>query len=254
MTPVLTVAVAETDRLLALPGTDASVLTDAERRRLAAARTGRARADFLAAHVLARMCVARRTGGSFRDVVLDQRCPLCAGPHGRPRVTGARCGVSLSYADGVVAASAADHPVGIDVERLPGPAAHGAGPGLRGSGSFLTRGEIARIRGSPAPHRAFLRIWVRKEALVKLSGRGLPAMAGVDLSHLPLAATGRDRPYRLGRRLLYDLPDVPSDVIGAVAVSAPDASAGRSSTTASGMQSLTTDDLIDTLSFQGEAS
>ncbi|MEW2287323.1 4'-phosphopantetheinyl transferase superfamily protein [Streptomyces sp. NPDC047841] len=254
MTAAVTVAVAHTDRLLALPGADASLLTAAERRRLAAARTARARADFLAAHVLARMCVARRTGGTVRDVALDQRCPLCAGPHGRPRVTGARCGVSLSYADGVVAAAAADHAVGIDVERLPGPAARAGGPDLRGFGSFLTRGETDRIRGSPAPHRAFLRTWVRKEALVKLTARGLPAMADVDLARLPLSPTGRDRPFRLGRRLLYDLPGVPPDVVGAVAVTAPDAPDGRGSTAASGMQSLTTDDLIDTLSFQGEAS
>ncbi|MCE0444919.1 hypothetical protein LT493_05460 [Streptomyces tricolor] len=100
MTTALTVAVAESDRVLALPGAGVSVLTDAERRRLAAARTERARADFLAAHLLARLCVARHTGGAARDVVLEQRCPLCSGPHGRPRVAGARCGVSLSYADG----------------------------------------------------------------------------------------------------------------------------------------------------------
>ncbi|MFJ4327573.1 4'-phosphopantetheinyl transferase family protein [Streptomyces tricolor] len=253
MTTALTVAVAESDRVLALPGAGVPVLTDAERRRLAAARTERARADFLAAHLLARLCVARHTGGAARDVVLEQRCPLCSGPHGRPRVAGARCGVSLSYADGVVAASAADHPVGIDIERLPGAAAgrDAPAPGPRGYGSFLTRGEIDRIRGSPAPRSAFLRLWVRKEALVKLTARGLPAMADTDLSQLPPHPAAPDRPHRLGRILLYDLSDVPSDVIGAVAVTAPGPPAGPGSPAASGMQSLTIDDLIDTLSFQG---
>ncbi|MFF9768517.1 4'-phosphopantetheinyl transferase family protein [Streptomyces sp. NPDC014636] len=252
MTTALTVAVAETERLLALPGADASVLTAAERRRLAAARSERARADFLAARFLARLCVARRTGGSARDVVLEQRCPVCAGPHGRPRVRDARCAVSFSYADGVVAASAADHPVGIDVERLSGLPAGGGAPGRDGSGHFLTRGEIDRVRGSPSPRSVFLRTWVRKEALVKLTARGLPGMADVDLSHLPTHPAHRDRPHRLGRHLLYDLCEVPADVIGAVAVTAPDPPAGPGPAAASGMQSLTLDDLIDTLSIQGE--
>ncbi|MEU6665865.1 4'-phosphopantetheinyl transferase superfamily protein [Streptomyces sp. NPDC046727] len=251
MPTALTVAVAGTDELLALPGLDAAVLTAAERRRLTAVRSERARADFVAARVLARLCVARRTGGAARDVVLEQRCPVCAGPHGRPRVRGVRCGVSFSYADGVVAAAAADRPVGIDIERLPG--AGGAPvPDLGRSGHFLTRGEIDRIRGSPAPRSAFLRLWVRKEALVKLTAQGLPAMAGVDLSDLPPHPAGRDRPHRLGHRLLYDLPDVPSDVLGAVAVTVSDAPAGPGSTAACGLQSLTIDDLMDPLSSQGE--
>ncbi|MYX99282.1 4'-phosphopantetheinyl transferase superfamily protein [Streptomyces sp. SID486] len=252
MTTAPTVAVAPTERLLALPGADTSVLTGAERRRLAAARTGRARADFLAARLLARMCVAWRTGGPARDVVLVQRCPVCAGPHGRPHVRGARCAVSFSYADGVVAASAADHPVGIDIERLSGPAARTGTPGNRGLQHFLTRAEIDRVRGSPAPRPALLRLWVRKEALVKVTARGLPAMADVDLSHLPPHPAGRDRPHRIGRHLLYDLTDAPSDVVGAVAVTAPGPPAGPGSTAASGMQSLTLDDLIDTLASQGE--
>ncbi|MEU7409993.1 4'-phosphopantetheinyl transferase superfamily protein [Streptomyces sp. NPDC042638] len=252
MTTALTVAVTETERLLALPGADAAVLTAAERRRRAAARTERARADFLAARLLARLCVARRTGGRARDVALEQRCPVCTGPHGRPRVKDGRCAVSFSYADGVVAASAADQPVGIDIERLSGPAARGGAPGHRGFGHFLTGGEIDRVRGSPAPRTALLRLWVRKEALVKLTARGLPGMAGVDLSHLPPHPARRDRPYRLGRHLLYDLPDVPADVVGAVAVTAPGPLAGPGPTAASGMQSLTLDDLIDTLASQGE--
>ncbi|MFI2762270.1 4'-phosphopantetheinyl transferase family protein [Streptomyces echinatus] len=252
MPAALTVAVVATERLLALPGADASVLTAAERGRLAAARTGRARADFLAARLLARLCVARRTGRPVRDVVLEQRCPVCAGPHGRPHVRDVRCRVSFSYGDGVVAASAADRPVGIDIERLPGPGTRGGAPDLRGFGHFLTRGETDRIRGSPAPRSAFLRTWVRKEALVKLTARGLPAMAALDLSHLPPHPARRDRPYRLGPHLLYDLSDVPSEVLGAVAVAAPGPPAGPGSTAASGMQSLTLDDLIDTLASQGE--
>ncbi|MFF8729208.1 4'-phosphopantetheinyl transferase family protein [Streptomyces sp. NPDC015171] len=250
MPAALTVAVAETDRLLALPGAGASVLSAAERRRFAAVRTERARADFVAARLLARLCVAWRTGGAVRDVVLEQRCPRCAGPHGRPRVRGSRCGVSLAYADGVVAASAADHPVGIDIERLPGP---DPGPGFGRPGQFLTRGELDRVRGSPAPRSAFLRIWVRKEALVKLTAAGLPGMAGIDLAQLPLCEAGPGGPHRIGRLLLYDLSGTGSDVIGAVAVTAPGHPAGRGCPAASGIRSLTLDDLIDTLSSQGEA-
>ncbi|MFD6416766.1 4'-phosphopantetheinyl transferase family protein [Streptomyces sp. NPDC060194] len=222
----VTVAVADTRDVLALPGADPSILTPAESLRLAAARTRTARADFVAARFLVRLCAAHRTGGTPRDVVLEQRCPHCGGPHGRPRVAGMPAvRISLSYADGVVAAAAADRPVGIDVERLRDGGV--PGPGIRTLRRFVTPGEVARIRGSPVPAHAVLGTWVRKEALVKASGDGLPAMAGLDLSALPVAPCAGGGPYRIrvpGRREPYDLTDLaglPPAVAGAVAVVAP---------------------------------
>ncbi|MEU9337112.1 4'-phosphopantetheinyl transferase superfamily protein [Streptomyces sp. NPDC048290] len=220
MTADLTVATAAVGRVLALRGAGEAVLTAAERRRAAAARTPAARGAFVAARCLVRLCVARRTGTAPWDVVLEQRCSRCGGPHGPPRVRGAtgRLSVSLSYADGFVAAAAADRPVGIDIERLP---AGTAGPDPWSRRRFLTTGELARIRGSPEPRTVFLRTWVRKEALVKLGTDGLPAMPALDLSALPLTPAGPDRPHRIGRRCLYDLADAPTGVVGAVAVIGP---------------------------------
>ncbi|MER5892661.1 4'-phosphopantetheinyl transferase superfamily protein [Streptomyces sp. NPDC001876] len=265
----VTVVVADTREVLARPGADSSVLTPAEALRLAAARTDGARADFVAARFLARLCAADRRGGSPRDVVLEQRCADCGGPHGRPRVVGGpgtAPEVSLSYADGVVAAAAADRPVGVDVERLHRGGA--PGPGLRTLRRFLTSGEADRIRGSATPREALLRTWVRKEALVKATGAGLPAMALLDLSHLPPGRADPDRPHRApvpgphgSRRSydLYDLADVPSGVIAAVAVAvaAPGPPAVPCSPAASGLRSLRSldlDETIDTPSYQGDTS
>ncbi|WP_329210709.1 4'-phosphopantetheinyl transferase superfamily protein [Streptomyces sp. NBC_00683] len=267
-----TVAVADTREVLAMPGAGPSVLTPAEALRLAAARTDGARADFVAARFLARLCAADRNGGSPRDVVLEQRCPDCGGRHGRPRVVGGpgtAPEVSLSYADGVVAAAAADRPVGVDVERLHRDRA----PGLRTLRRFLTAGEADRIRRSRTPREALLRTWVRKEAVVKATGAGLPGMALLDLSHLPPGPAGPDRPHRAGVRAprgsrgsydlydLYDLADVPSGVIAAVAVAvaAPGSTAAPRSPAASGPRSLRSLDLdleetIDTPSYQGDTS
>ncbi|WP_299537835.1 4'-phosphopantetheinyl transferase superfamily protein [uncultured Streptomyces sp.] len=260
-----TVAVADTRTVLALPGAQAFALTPAETLRLADARTEAARADFVAAHFLARLCTARRTGGSPLDVVLHQRCPDCDGPHGRPRVAvrggGPAPEISLSYAGGVVAAAAADHPVGIDVERLPRRGVPGRD--IRALRRFLTPGEAGRIRGSPAPADALLRTWVRKEALVKATGDGLPAMAGLDLSDVPCGPSAPGRPYRIrvpgspGPHDLTDLTDVPPGVVGAVAVAVPDVPYRPCSPAASGMRSLRSpgpDEPIDTPSDQGDTS
>nr|QVQ62842.1 4'-phosphopantetheinyl transferase superfamily protein [Streptomyces sp.] len=257
-----TVAVADTRDVLALPGAQAFVLTPSETLRLADARTEAARADFVAAHFLARLCAARRTGGSPLDVVLHQLCPDCGDPHGRPRVSARGGGpapeISLSYAGGVVAAAAADRPVGVDVERLPRRGVPGRD--IRALRRFLTPGEAGRIRGSPAPADALLHTWVRKEALVKATGDGLPGMAGLDLSDLPCGPTAPGRAYRIrvpgspGPHDLTDLTDVPPGVIGAVAVAVPEVSYRPCSPAASGVRSLRPRRTDDTPSDQGDTS
>ncbi|MFE5243900.1 MULTISPECIES: 4'-phosphopantetheinyl transferase family protein [unclassified Streptomyces] len=257
-----TVAVADTRDVLALPGAQAFVLTPSETLRLADARTEAARADFVAAHFLARLCAARRTGGSPLDVVLHQLCPDCGGPHGRPRVSarggGPAAEISLSYAGGVVAAAAADRPVGVDVERLPRRGVPGRD--IRALRRFLTPGEAGRIRVSPAPADALLHTWVRKEALVKATGDGLPVMAGLDLSDLPCGPTAPGRAYRIrvpgspGPHDLTDLTDVPPGVIGAVAVAVPEVSYRPCSPAASGVRSLRPRRTDDTPSDQGDTS
>lgn len=118
--------------------------------------------DFLAAHLLARECVAALTGAA--TVLLEQRCPECGGPHGKPYVpahTGVH--VSWSHSHGHVGAVAARTPVGIDVEART--RAHDVERLVRRT---ATAEEAAAVLGDHDPDGAYLRMWVAKEALVKV--------------------------------------------------------------------------------------
>jgi 4'-phosphopantetheinyl transferase len=87
------------------------------------------------------------------------------GPHGKPEVAGAALRFNLSHAGGVALIALADgREVGVDVERTD-----------RRSHAVqraLTAGERAAL-GAGDRHLELLRVWCRKEALAKASGRGL---------------------------------------------------------------------------------
>ncbi|HEX7353335.1 MAG TPA: 4'-phosphopantetheinyl transferase superfamily protein [Mycobacteriales bacterium] len=118
--------------------------------------------DFLAAHLAARECVTALTGAS--PVRLVQRCAECGGPHGKPSVPEhPEIHVSWSHSHGHIAAVAARDPVGIDVETR----------GRRHDVDRLVRrtatsAEAAAILADSDPGAAYLRMWVAKEALVKV--------------------------------------------------------------------------------------
>lgn len=100
------------------PREHAALLTPAERARADGLRQPGARADFIAAHALARHVAAALSGIAPDRLTLEQRCAHCGGPHGAPRLhelQGLR--ISISRAGGVVAAAASDAPVGIDLQR-----------------------------------------------------------------------------------------------------------------------------------------
>ncbi len=176
------VVVAHTDEVVPPDGHGQSLLTPAERARADGFRHEEDRRDFVAAHVLARIVGGQLLDGPAGDVRITQRCGACGGPHGRPAVPG-RLDIHLSMAhtQGVVAAAAGRSPVGVDIERI----------GLRHVGFALYRhvlaaAEMAAVARAPDPHRAFLRLWVRKEALVKIDVTTLDRLGDVDLAHLPL--------------------------------------------------------------------
>ncbi len=54
----------------------------------------------------------------------------------------------------------------------------------------LTEPELRQVERHEDPAYAFLRQWVRKEALIKIGRVTLDTMGGVDLSGLPLGAVG----------------------------------------------------------------
>ncbi|MFD9050888.1 4'-phosphopantetheinyl transferase family protein [Streptomyces zaomyceticus] len=162
-----TVAVVATTReVLARPELHEGegLLTPWERRRLAGIRLPSRRDDVVASRLLVRLCVARFTGLPPAESAPAQLCPDCGRHgHGRPYLPGRPgVGVSLSHADGLVAAAVGPGPVGIDVEpstRRPGPP--------RVLRRLLPATEFAEAVAQPDPGPALLRLWVRREARLK---------------------------------------------------------------------------------------
>lgn len=77
--------------------------------------------------------------------------------------------VSMSSSDAWAVLALADVPVGADLERLPGPP-----DAVQVSAHLLAAAEHAWISaGGPHVPDRFLATWVRKEAVVKLTGEGL---------------------------------------------------------------------------------
>lgn len=146
---------------------------------------------------LLRRLAAEQLGIAPEDVPLEQRCPDCGGPHGRPVIVGSELRVSLSRcAGGAVAVGAWGRAIGVDVEPRELPAA---------------RSDAIRTvaGGAGVAH------WTRVEAVLKADGRGLR----VDPRTVRIAgdvATIGDEPSRY--RLIE--PDVAPDLHVTVAVGA----------------------------------
>lgn len=164
----------------ALPGAD-RLLTATEHGRMARLRSPGDRRDFLAAHALARVGAGLAAGAAADGLTLLQRCPRCGGvDHGRPSVRELpELHVSLSHTSGYVAAIAGRGPVGVDVERANRRPLQEDVAALA-----LAPGERVKVAGANDPGRAFLRVWVRKEALVKAGELSLDGLGSADLSAL----------------------------------------------------------------------
>ncbi len=199
------------------------VLTATELGRMARFRRWRDRQDFLAAHVLARACAGRFAGVPADRLTLVQRCSRCGGEdHGRPRLRELPgLNLSISHTAGYVAAIAGWSRVGVDVEGAGGGAIR-LDEGL--AALSLTPSEWRQVKAAPDRSQAFVRLWVRKEALVKLGELSLDSLATADLSQLPSgaaagAAAGRLRRWR-GLYLL-DWSDAGMGTLGAAAADHP---------------------------------
>ncbi|MFD4314903.1 4'-phosphopantetheinyl transferase family protein [Streptomyces sp. NPDC058548] len=166
--------VATTPEVLAHPDLDEGLLAPWERRRLAGIRLPSRRDDVLAARLLVRLCVTRVTGLPPDTPALAQLCPGCGGQgHGRPYLRGRpEVGVSLSHADGLVAAAVGPGAIGIDVE----PATRRPGP-VRVLRRLLPDADFAEATAQPDSGPALLRLWVREEARLK-AGRSRQADQG----------------------------------------------------------------------------
>lgn len=197
--------VAGTDEVLRHPLAGTHLLNEGERGRLARFHRETARRDFVAAHTLVRLCAGWLLGLAPSEVAFAQHCPTCRKTdHGRPLLAGRPdVQLSLSHADGVVAAAAGHVPVGIDVERL----VRGRGRSTELMHRVLTAAELALVTAHADPDHAFLRQWVRKEALIKIGRTDLDSLDTLDLSALPLGGQGDGTPLRFEDLYVMDSMD-----------------------------------------------
>jgi 4'-phosphopantetheinyl transferase len=105
---------------------------------------------------------------ALREEYGISECPLFEyGEHGKPAIAGRPdIHFNLSHCREAVVCAVADCPVGIDVESI------------RDFSESLVdytmnAREVAQIRQAADPRREFIRLWTRKEAVLKLSGRGI---------------------------------------------------------------------------------
>lgn len=190
--PVATVAtLATTAEVLAHPELDEGLLAPWERARLAAVRLPGRRDDVVAARLLLRLCAARFTGRSPRELDWAQQCTACArSGHGRPYLPGRPdVGLSMSHADGLVAVAVGTGAVGVDVE----PAARRPGP-VRVLARLLPESDLRAATAAPDPGPELLRLWVRREALFKAGRTGLRLLEWTDPHRGAVAAAAGSAP------------------------------------------------------------
>ncbi|MET7650804.1 4'-phosphopantetheinyl transferase superfamily protein [Streptomyces sp. NPDC005486] len=209
--------VAATDEVLRHPLAGTHLLNEGERGRLARFHRETARRDFVAAHALVRLCAGWLLGVVPARVAFAQHCPTCRRTdHGRPLLADRPdVHLSLSHADGVVAAAAGHVPVGIDVERL------ARGRGTQVMHRVLTAAELALVTAHADPDHAFLRQWVRKEALIKIGRTDLDSLDTLDLSALPLSGPGDGTPLRFEDLYVMDSFDSRRNALAAAVSTEP---------------------------------
>ena len=149
----------------------AAAVPEAERRRAGRYRQRVDRQRSLTGAWLLRAAVAAQTGERPGDVLLDRTCSDCGQQHGRPRLpAGTGIEVSVSHAgERVAVALTRLGEVGVDVEYAP--LIEHFDHEL--AENTLSPRELAALAASDDPGTDFLRLWVRKEALLKATGHGL---------------------------------------------------------------------------------
>jgi 4'-phosphopantetheinyl transferase len=159
----------------------AESLNDEDRVRSAALRHEDDRRRLAVSRLGLRELVRRRLPESPTPAVVEHPS------HRAPWVVGGALQLSLAHAGDWILCAASLDPVGVDVEVLSGPA-----PSTAVLRRYLSPGEQASIEALPPSERAgaFLRLWVRKEAVVKAAQRGMDA----DLRLIDVRATALPLP------------------------------------------------------------
>jgi 4'-phosphopantetheinyl transferase len=174
---------ARSEDLLAQWAQPASLLTSVEQDRAGRFRFEYDRLDFVAAHLLARVAGAVALRVDPRELTLLQRCVECHGAHGVPFFAEEHgLKVSLAHTRGYVAAAVGWGQVGVDAERT----------GLASrvdddlASAVLAPGELKLLSAAANKRHAFIKMWVRKEAMVKFGRGSLDDLSRLDLSAFPL--------------------------------------------------------------------
>jgi 4'-phosphopantetheinyl transferase len=189
------------------------LLDTRERSRAERFLSRRDRARYVARHVFLRQVLS-----GYLDEA-PERIEMRVTPAGRPLLDPRwHLDISTSHDDGLaLIAVARGRRVGIDVERVrPIEEAHDLAE------SHMTARERAWLEAHPAgASRAFLELWTRKEAVVKVLGTGLATPLGSFDTGVP-GPRGESHPTGLAQRApLSIVPlDLPTSHVGAVAVQA----------------------------------
>ena len=171
------------------------LLAPYELKKVHAFKSPTARAGYIAAHLLVRRAAARVTGRASNALTLCQVCAQCGGPHGQPRLAELPgLHVSLSHCDTAVAAVAGPDCNAIDVESWDSP--HLDATLYDRVFSAAERACLGHLGSMPASKAeadaqriAALRLWVRKECLVKLGRSTLDSLADTEVLPLDTASS-----------------------------------------------------------------
>jgi 4'-phosphopantetheinyl transferase len=147
-------------------------VSEAEERRAARKVSEEMTLRWRAARGLMRLVASRYLGCEPLEVPITLApCVICGEPHGKPVLAHSPVHINLSHTGDTVMVGIASSPVGVDVE--PGPSGRNA---LKLSRRFYSPAESEWVReaGPAEAGERFLRLWVRKEAILKATGEGLP--------------------------------------------------------------------------------
>jgi 4'-phosphopantetheinyl transferase len=152
------------------------VVTEEEERFAARRATQELALRSRGARGLMRLVASSYLGCRPLDVpIAPAACIHCGRPHGKPVVDGSPVQINLSHAGNTVLVGISSSPVGVDVESETRDS-----DSLALSRRFYSPPEAEWVReaGPNERRRRFLRLWVRKEAVLKGTGEGL--VGGLD--------------------------------------------------------------------------
>jgi 4'-phosphopantetheinyl transferase len=170
-----------------------SILAPAEIERIDRLRVHAKRNEAIISRGVLRVVLGRALGCSPAKIALE------TGPHGKPFLTNGAAQFNVSHTAGaVLLAVSIGHELGIDIEAIRDDLDC---PGL--ANRFFTTRETAWIKSLPPQEQAptFLRLWTRKEALLKGIGKGVAA----GLNHFEIPLQALNTPVRVGDWLLHDI-------------------------------------------------